>query len=174
MNHPSWISILAGAALLSACDERQERDVDQARKDLEATKRDAQKDLADAQAKAKEDVARAEEKLAETKREATKEQYTYVDRVRYRDLVKRDLAEAEKELNELELEAKKATGDAKKRIDKSIADLKVERDELRVKLDRADEVTEKEWIEFRDGVNRGVDKLRKDVREAIDSLKKKT
>jgi hypothetical protein len=166
--------MLVGAALVCGCDEQGQRDVVQAEKNLRETQRDAQEDVAKAQEKAEDDIARAEDKLAEAKRDMAKEDYTYADRVRYRDLIRRDLADAEKEMAELEEASKRASGDAKKRIEKSIADMKVERDQLEVKLDKAEAVSEKEWDEFKTDVNKGVDKLRKEVREAIDSLKKST
>jgi len=174
MNQPLWIPLLVGAALVCGCDEQGQRDVVQAEKNLRETQRDAQEDIAKAQEKAEDDIARAEEKLAEAKRDMAKEDYTYADRVRYRDLIRRDIADAEKELAELEQQAKQAKGDAKVRIEKSIADMRTERDALKVKLDKAESVSEKEWDEFKSDVNKGVDKLRKELRDALDSLKKST
>ena len=57
---------------------------------------------------------------------------------------------------------------------RSIADMKTERDALKLKLDKAESVGEKEWDELKSDVNKGVDKLRKELRDAIDSVKKST
>lgn len=166
--------MLVGAALVCGCDEQGQRDVVQAEKNLRETQRDAQEDVAKAQEKAEDDIARAEDKLAEAKRDMAKEDYTYADRVRYRDLIRRDLGEVDKEMTELEQQAKQAKGDAKVRLERSIADMKTERDALKVKLDKAESVGEKEWDELKSDVNKGVDKLRKELREALDSVKKST
>src|SRR6188472_1700628 len=105
MNQPLWIPILVGAALVCGCDEQGQRDVVQAQKDLEQTQREAQKDVAKAQEKAEDDIAKAEEKLADAKRDMAKEDYTYADRVRYRDLIRRDIGEVDKRIDELEQQA---------------------------------------------------------------------
>jgi F0F1-type ATP synthase membrane subunit b/b' len=174
MLNSRWIAVVLGAMALTACEQKTERDVVDAQKDLEETKREAMNDVAEAQAKAAEKVADAEQKLDEVEREKAVDEYGYADRIEYRDLVRRDLAEVEREIKELEVDAKRTSGDAKKKLDNSIVDLKKERDELGRKLDRAGDVTEKEWEGFRKDVNDGVIKLRKELRDALDGLKKST
>ena len=168
---------LVGGAALTACEDRTSRDVDELRRELEETKRQAAKDLDEARAKATADIAEKERELAAALNRQVAEEmkdYGYADRTEYRDVRRRELVDLDDEIAKLEREAKQASGEAKREIDEAIVDLRKRRDQLAKDLDRAGDVTEREWNELKRNVDEAFTDIRKNLDDAWNDLKKRT
>jgi len=172
---------MAGAALVGGCDERRDDrdDLAEARKELEETKRQAAKDVEEARAKASADIAEAERQLADAKRDAARtdvaeRDWGYADRDEYRDSKRKELVDLEDEIDKLEKEAKEAKGEAKRLLDKAVADLKVRRDRLEKELDKVEGVGETEWQELRNDVDKSMKELRESLKSAWEDIKRST
>jgi hypothetical protein len=162
---------LAVATLGAGCEERVGRDdeVAEARRELEEAKRDAVQKVAKAEADASARVAEAQRELALARREKSQsfddKDYTFSDRREFADKRRGVLVDLDRELDQAERAAENAAGEARAEIRQTVQRLKEERKEIGRELERVDDVTEREWEQFKGSVDRTMTDLREGIRD---------
>ena len=127
--------------------------VQEAREEVRDQQKDVREEMKDVQEERK-DVAEANRDLNQAQRElgAERDEFVRINREK--------LATIDARIAELE-----AKGDAKSK--QLAADLKVRRNELSAKIDRAQDRTSANWAEFKADVDRTYEGLKKDIDDAL-------
>lgn len=87
------------------------------------------------------------------------------------DWTKEQMTAINASIEKLQDKAKDAKDDAKVKLDKEIAELKVKRDELNTKLEGAAKTSAEAWDDFAKGVRKAASELRDATSKAVDRFK---
>ena len=93
------------------------------------------------------------------------------DRIEYQRRMEARLDDMDRKIEEMKREASQATGAAKQKWDREVAELEDERREARAKYNEMRNSADAQWENFKDGVSNAVDKLEAGYNRTLEAMK---